>query len=129
MNSLYDIEDCIEKLVINIKSFCDDDDDIYIYGNGCIGHWLEKILVAHDRKIQGFVISVNPSSNSMVYNIYEVVEKYKGNETKLRIIVAMNEKNEGEVKEILSDLNFRNFISIRKYYEAIKKGEILKHES
>ena len=129
MNSLYDIEDCIEKLVANIKDFCGDDRDIYIYGNGVIGHWLENILLVHDIQMQGFLISVNSSPNDRVYNIYEVVEKYKGNETKLRIIVAMNEKNEGEVKEILSDLKFRNFISIRKYYEAIKKGEILKHES
>ena len=122
MDLLYDIEDCIEKLVTNIKDFCDDDRDIYIYGNGVIGHWLENILLVHDIQMQGFLISVNSSPNDRVYNIYEVVEKYKGKKNKLCIIVAMNETNEGEIKGILSSLEIGNFISVGNYYKAIKTG-------
>lgn len=80
----------------NIKQFCDQYDEIYLFGKGEYARNIEQYLIDNGKSICGYIVSKVRKTEDRVFRLDEFeVKPYQG------VIVALNQKNLEEVKELI----------------------------
>ena len=88
---------------------------IYIYGAGVIGNQIATILHEEGHNYDGFVVSNLDEKtrylNMTVYGLDELTEKEKS----CAFLIAVNHKNEKEIRELLQQRDFRIIENVGQY--------------
>lgn len=97
-------------IIDKLRDFLSEHRKIYIYGAGDTGRGLLDCLTRFDYHIDGFIVS-DGRRTQPCWNDIEILELSEfQNDTSIGIIVAVVDKVKNEIKDLLINENYENFI-------------------